>query len=56
MKKLSYKFFMLMMLIVLVIIGVLQFFELPKTLDYILLVLAIVLGITGIYKKFKTAY
>jgi len=40
-KKLSNKFFILMMWIVLVIIGVLQFFELPKALDYILLVLAI---------------
>ena len=56
MKKLSNKFFILMMWIVLVIIGVLQFFELPKALDYILLVLAVILGIIGIYKKFKIAY
>jgi len=54
MEKLHYKFFMKMMLLVLILIGVLQFFELPKLLDYILLVLAIVFGCIGIYKKLKT--
>jgi 4-hydroxybenzoate polyprenyltransferase len=41
------------MIIALVLIGILQFFQFPKYLDYVLLVIAIVLGTTYIYKKFK---
>jgi fucose permease len=53
-EKLSYKPFMLMMLLALILIGVFQFFELPELLDYTLLVSAILLGGIGVYKKFKT--
>jgi len=52
-KKTDHRVFLLTMLLVLILIGVLQFFELPKLLDYILLVLAVTLGGIGLYKKLK---
>jgi len=53
MKKLNYKHFQSMMFITLAVVGTLQFFELPKILDYILGVLALIFGIISYYKKFK---
>lgn len=50
---LKYSFFIKMMLLTLILIGLLQLMELPKVLDYILLVLAILLGSIGLLKKFK---
>lgn len=50
----SYKFYFRSMLITLVIIGIVdQFFELPEYLNYVLLVIAILFGIFGYNKKFK---
>lgn len=50
-EELKYGFFIRMMLLILIFIGLLQFSSLPKILDYILLVLAIVLGAIGILRK-----
>ncbi len=52
-EELNYKFFIRNMLLVLILIGVLQFLALPKLLDYILLFLAIALGGIGLYKKLQ---
>lgn len=49
----SYKFFYIGFLVTLIIIGIIQFFQFPKYLDYILLIIAIVFGTTYIIKKFK---
>ena len=50
-ERLSYKFFIRMMFLTLILIGLLQFIALPKVLDYILLALAIGFGGLGLYKK-----
>jgi len=50
---LNYKFFSFLMFLVLVLIGLLQFFELPQMLNYVLLGVAIILGALSVYKKFK---
>lgn len=50
-EELNYRFFIRMMLLTLILIGLLQFIALPKVLDYILLALAIVLGVVGFYKR-----
>ena len=50
-ERLSYEFFIRMMFLTLILIGLLQFIALPKVLDYILLALAIGLGGLGLYKK-----
>ena len=50
---LSYKIFYVGFLVTLIIIGIIQFFQFPKYLDYILLIIAIILGTTYIIKKFK---
>lgn len=42
-----------LMLICLVVVGVLQFFELPKIIDYILGIVAIIFAIIGYTVKFK---
>lgn len=42
-----------LMLICLVVVGVLQFFELPKIIDYILGIVAIIFAIIGYSVKFK---
>ena len=47
------KIYFYLMLICLVVVGVLQFFELPKVIDYILGVVAIILAIIGYNFKFK---
>lgn len=52
-EELNYKFFIRTMLLVLILIGILQFLALPKLLDYILLVLAIALGGIGLNKKLQ---
>lgn len=39
---------------ILMLIGVLQFFEVPKTINYILGVVAICFGITGYIIKFRS--
>jgi|SRR6056297_1157541 len=52
-EELKYSFFIKMMLLTLILIGLLQLMELPKVLDYILLLLAILLGSIGFLKKFK---
>ncbi|HCX05062.1 MAG: hypothetical protein H0S78_05935 [Tissierellales bacterium] len=54
-EELKYSFFIKMMLLTLILIGLLQLMELPKVLDYILLVLAILLGSVGFLKKFKSS-
>lgn len=50
-RELNYGFFIRMMLLTLILIGLLQLVALPKVLDYILLVLAIMLGSIGVYKR-----
>ena len=52
-EELKYSFFIKMMLLTLILIGLLQLMKLPKVLDYILLLLAILLGSIGFLKKFK---
>ncbi len=47
------KIFFNLMFVVLIGIGVLQFFELPKIVDYILGVVAICFGIIGYILKFR---
>lgn len=42
-----------LMYLTLIIIGILQFFELPKVIDYILGVIAICFGVVGIILKYK---
>lgn len=42
-----------LMLICLVVVGVLQFFELPKIIDYILGVVAVIFAIIGYIVKFQ---
>ncbi|GAA0453609.1 hypothetical protein GCM10008935_05470 [Alkalibacillus silvisoli] len=49
----NYKLFNSSMLIILIMIGALQFFEWTKLLDYILLAVAIVLGVLAIRSKHK---
>lgn len=49
----NYKFFSFLMFLVLAAIGLLQFFELPQMLNYVLLGIAIILGSISVYKKFK---
>ena len=44
-----------LMLISLIIVGILQFFDLPKQLDYGLGVIAILLGVVGYCRKFPKA-
>lgn len=47
------KIFFNLMYIVLIVIGILQFFEIPKIINYILGVVAICFGIIGYIIKFK---
>ncbi len=47
------KFFIRMSLLVLILLGILQFFALAKIVDYILLFLIITLGGIGLLKKLK---
>jgi len=54
-EQLKYSFFIKMMLLTLILIGLLQLMKLPKVLDYILLVLAILLASIGFLKKFKSS-
>jgi len=54
-EELKYSFFIKTMLLTLILIGLLQLMELPKVLDYVLLVLAILLGSIGFLKKFKSS-
>lgn len=51
--KFSHRFFTISMYITLIIIGIIQFFEFPKYLNYILLAVAIIFGTIGIIIKFK---
>lgn len=46
-------FFIRLMLLILILLGILQFFAWPKILDDVLLVLAIALGGVGLFKKFQ---
>lgn len=47
------KVFFHLMFLILIVIGILQFFETPKFIDYILGVLAICFSIVGYVIKFK---
>lgn len=47
------KLFFNLMFIVLIVIGMLQFFEVPKLVDYILGIVAICFGVIGYIIKFR---
>ncbi len=51
--QVSYKAFYYAMVITLIVIGIFQFFSLPKYLDYVLLIIAILFGIIGWIKRSK---
>lgn len=49
--RFGHRHFLGSMLITLVVIGILQFFDLPTYIDYVLLVVAVVLGILAIITR-----
>lgn len=48
------KVFQRIMLVVLIIVGILQFFELPKVIDYVLGIVALGFGIAGYIHMMKS--
>ena len=45
------KVFFNLMIIVLIVIGIIQFFEVSKLVNYILGIIAIIFGVIGLYNK-----